>query len=191
MDGYFRQTTKRTLKKQKITTAPLDPSQSSLARTRRRRPTPPEKKPSAPRTGGAPSHTGFVGVTVAKAISEHTSTGDTPQLLRFLDRTTPSTTTFAEGKPGQIQPPNIRSTRSHRCTLETKEGQQPPHQAERETHRPQAPKRISPTSPVKLEQSRTGARKKLGDFIPLCRHRHRLADAARNTMPQRTTPGET
>ena len=46
MDGCFRQTTKRTLKKQKITTAPLDPSQSSLARTRRRRPTPPEKKPS-------------------------------------------------------------------------------------------------------------------------------------------------
>ena len=130
----------------------------------------------------------FVGVAIAKTIGGRTSTGVTPQHVQFLDPTTPSMTAATEGKPGRIQPPNIHSTRSHLCTLEAKESHQPPHQAERETHRPQAPKRISTTSPVKLEQSTTGARKKPGDFIPLRRHRHRLADAARNTMPQRTTP---
>ena len=100
-------------------------------------------------------------------------------------------TATTEEKPGRIQPPNIHSTRSHLCILEAKESQHPPHQAEKETHRPQAPKRISTTSPVKLEQSTTRVRKKPGDFIPLRRRRYCLADAARNTMPQRTTPGKT
>ena len=74
-----------------------------------------------------------------KPSAKRPSTGDTPQLLQVLDPTSPSTTTV-EGRPSRNPPPNSHTTRSLRCILEAKEGQQPPHQIGRETHRPQAPK---------------------------------------------------
>ena len=188
MDNCFHQATQRTLNKLKNTKRPLEPSRATSTRTRRRRTSPPEKKPSAAMNRRSPSHTGFCW---SRGVRSHRrnahSTGDTPQLLQVLDPTSPSTTTI-EGRPSRNPPPNSHTTRIRRCILEAKEGQQPPHQIGRETHRPQASKQISTTSPMKLEQSNTGARKRPGNLIPLRRRRHRLVDAARKAKPPRNTP---
>ena len=108
----------------------------------------------------------LVEVAVEKAIGGRPSTGAAPRLLQLLDPTSPSTTATIEGKSSRIQPPNNHITRNHLCALEAKEGQQPPHQPERETYQPRTQKQNHPAPAAGIGVRTSEVKNGPGKLIP-------------------------